>query len=360
MRLPVQAIGSFQRHCLEDINRIWSFMENKTLEELRSYHSVHILGGFRNILSLQFSQKNRAWRNHKPGDGDADVNTIAKLGTIVESTRVAVAHVLKISGDAISIQILWRPTEPLDPIPYTFLSQFYRMAMPSAHPDSPLAQKLPHHDSAASRASHMSLAPSSGQPDYVTPVVTSRERKATIHSTVPTRPNSASAPAEAIEQRQPEATPTFIRLTREHAPPTSGGSPTPRLRHRTTGLLQEEVVVKRSSHAPAVPEEAWHASFANARLISIGGQNTGVRPPPTRFAQLERAPPKRAPLKDRRTTSKAPDMASPTVSTHLSHLPKARPIKPKAGIHQDGQVKGKDKQSDDHRLAMQLDVTRLA
>ena len=101
MRLPVQANGSFQRHCLEDINRIWNFMENKTPEDLRSSHSIRILGGFRNTLWLQFSQMNRAWRNHKPNDGDADIHTLAKLGTIVETMRV-VAHVLKVSGDAIS------------------------------------------------------------------------------------------------------------------------------------------------------------------------------------------------------------------------------------------------------------------
>ena len=56
-----------------------------------------------------------AWGNHKPEDGNADVTTLAKLGTIVESTRVAVAHILNVSGDAISNQILWRSTEAFDP-----------------------------------------------------------------------------------------------------------------------------------------------------------------------------------------------------------------------------------------------------
>jgi hypothetical protein len=46
-----------------------------------------------------------AWRDHKPEDGNADINTLARLDTIVESTRVAVAHVLSFSGDAIEHQV---------------------------------------------------------------------------------------------------------------------------------------------------------------------------------------------------------------------------------------------------------------
>ena len=119
MRLPVLAIGCFQRHCQEDIDRIWTFMENKTPADLQSNHSIRILGGFRNTLWLQFSQMNRAWRNHRTSDGDMDIQTLAKLGTIVESIRIAVAHVLKVSGDAISNQMLRRSDAPSNPNPYT-------------------------------------------------------------------------------------------------------------------------------------------------------------------------------------------------------------------------------------------------
>ena len=175
---------------------------------------------------------NWAWRNHRPSDDDADIQTLAKLGTIVESMRIAIAHVLKVSGDAISNQLLWRSNEPADPNPYTSLSQFHRTVMPSAHPDSPLARKLPHSGSAASRACHMSPKPSSRQTDYITSKVTSGERKTTVqsaartrpkstsvptgerettvHSAAPTRPKLTSVPTEAIEQRQQKATPSFI------------------------------------------------------------------------------------------------------------------------------------------------------
>ena len=155
MRLPVQAIGSFQRPCQEDIDRIWNFIENRTPEDLQSNDSICILGSFRNTLWLPFSQMNQAWH------GDTDVQTLAKLGTIVESMRIAVAHVLKVSGDAISNQLLWRSNAPPDPNPYTSLSQFHRRMMPSAHPDSHPARKLPQPDRAASRASHMLPTPTS-------------------------------------------------------------------------------------------------------------------------------------------------------------------------------------------------------
>ena len=53
--------------------------------------------------------------SHNPADGNADIDVLAGLGATVEATRVAVAHVLRISGDAISIQIPWRPTATVDP-----------------------------------------------------------------------------------------------------------------------------------------------------------------------------------------------------------------------------------------------------
>ena len=120
MRLPVQAIGSFQRQCQEDIDRIWAFMENKTPADFRSSHSIRILGGFRNTLWLQFRQMSRAWRNHKPDDSDVSIQTLARLGTVVESMRIAVTHVLKVSDNALSEGLSWRS----DPNPYTSLPNF--------------------------------------------------------------------------------------------------------------------------------------------------------------------------------------------------------------------------------------------
>ena len=255
MRLPALAIGCFQRQCQEDIDRIWTFMENKTPAELQSDHSIRILGGFRNTLWLQFSQMNRAWRNHKPSDGDADIQTLAKLGTIVESTRIAVTHVLKILGDVLSKQLLWRSNASSDPNPYTSLSQFLRPAMPSAASNSPFAQKLPCPGNAASPTSHMSTTIRSGRPDHVMSKMPTKERKTTVHltSAARTRPKSPSAPTgerkttshlvartrpksnsilkEPIEQNLPRATPSLFRLTRTHTPPMGGDGPMPRVRH---------------------------------------------------------------------------------------------------------------------------------
>ena len=135
MRLPALAIGCFQRQCQEDIDRIWTFMENRTPAELQSDYSIRILRGFRNTLWLQFSQMSRAWRRHDPNDGDADIQILAKLGTIVESTRVAVSHVLRISNDVLSKQSLRRPDASSDPNPYTSLSQFHRAVVPFTLPD---------------------------------------------------------------------------------------------------------------------------------------------------------------------------------------------------------------------------------
>ena len=124
MRLPVQAIGSFQRQCQEDIDRIWAFMEDKTPANLRSSHSIRILGGFRNTLWLQFRQMSRAWRNHKPDDSDVSIQTLARLGTVVESMRIAVTHVLKVSDNTLSEGLSWRSNTPSDPNPYMSIPNF--------------------------------------------------------------------------------------------------------------------------------------------------------------------------------------------------------------------------------------------
>ena len=162
MKLPALAIGCFQRQCQKDIDRIWTFMENRTPAKLQSDRFIRTLRGFRNTLWLQFNQMSRAWRHHDPNDGDADIQTLAKLGTIVESTRVAVSHVLKISGDVLSKQLLQRSDASSDPNPYTSLPQFHRTVMPSAQPNSPFARKLSYPGSEANPTSHMSTTLSSG------------------------------------------------------------------------------------------------------------------------------------------------------------------------------------------------------
>ena len=155
MRLPALAIGCFQRQCQEDIDRIWTFMETRTPAELQSDYSIRILGGFRNTLWLQFSQMSRAWRHHDPNNGDADAQTLAKLGTIVESTRVAVSHVLKISGDVLSKQLSRRSDASSDPGPYTSLSQFHRAVAPSTPSDPPPVRELLYLNNTAGLTSHM-------------------------------------------------------------------------------------------------------------------------------------------------------------------------------------------------------------
>ena len=190
------------------------------------------------------------------------------------------------------------------------------------------------------------------------------ERKTTVHSAARTRPKSKSVPKEATEQTHPKATPSLIRLTREHTQPMGGDSRAPRVRRGMTGHLQEEVVVKRSPHAPKSPKEAWRAILVKGQPISIEGQSTSNRPSSTHFVQLERPPLKQAPPRDRHTTSKDPNVAPPTMSAHpqdyqakmkaLCHPPIPRPVRPKAETHRGGRTKSQDKQSDNYHLATQL------
>ena len=161
------------------------------------------------------------------------------------------------------------------------------------------------------RTSHTSSTPSSGRPDHVTRGVTARqESKAIVHHTVQTRPNPTyvkkSAAAETIDQQRPEATPTFIRPSRRPFLAMGRGSPTPQVRHGTIGCLQDELVLKQLTHAPASqPKEAWHATIANGQLITIGGQNTGKPLSSKQPAKLEQPPLRRVLLKNQCTTSGA-------------------------------------------------------
>ena len=162
MRLPVHTIHFLQRCCQEDTDKILSFMENKTEEELRSHHSIRVLEDLRNNLRLHINRMNLTWRDHSPGDGNVDTAAFTRLNTIVESTRVDVGHVLRESGGEISHRVLWTPDmpDPFDPDiypePYTSLRQFHRPVMPIAHSDSPHAQRPTYPGSVAGRASHMS------------------------------------------------------------------------------------------------------------------------------------------------------------------------------------------------------------
>ena len=163
-------------------------MEQKTSEELRSRHSIRILGGLRHTLQLQFNEMSSAWQHHSPDDDDEDNNApFLRLGRAMESTRVAVPHVLQSSGKANAYRAPWRPEESFNldtcPNPYTSLAQFHRKVMPFAHRDSPRARQPPRPGGAARRAGH--LSPSNGRPDQVTSMVTpGRDGKATAQSSI--------------------------------------------------------------------------------------------------------------------------------------------------------------------------------
>ena len=173
MRLPALTIDSFRRSCHADIERIWKFMDLKTPEELRAGHSIRTLQSFRETLRLQWSQMDAAWQNHHLADSDADITVLEGLDAIVEATRVAIIHVLRISGDAISTQIPWRPAAPFDPVipPYSALSDFHCRVMDSAHKDSPYARQSPNTGGAAKGADQASFAFSNRQPTQVTRAV---------------------------------------------------------------------------------------------------------------------------------------------------------------------------------------------
>jgi hypothetical protein len=81
-----------------------------------------------------------ALQNHNPADGNMDIDVLARLGATVEATRVAIARVLRISGDA--IQVKWRPTSTfnLTLARYTALSDFHCRVMTFAHRNSIHAQ----------------------------------------------------------------------------------------------------------------------------------------------------------------------------------------------------------------------------
>ena len=193
MRLPVQAIDSFQRGCLEDIDKIWAFMDNKTPEELRSRHSLRVLGGSRSTLylsrdwlELQYTQMRPAGHVHNQEDGNANyLGAVARLDMIVSSTRVAAARVLRHLDDTMSYQPPQRPNTHIHASP----TMNQHQATPSAHRDPPHTQGPLSLSGTASRAGHMS--PDIGHSDQVAHMVTPGQgSKATVQITVTTRPTS--------------------------------------------------------------------------------------------------------------------------------------------------------------------------
>ena len=320
-------------------------MENKTPAKLQSDRFIRTLRGFRNTLWLQFNQMSRAWRYHDPNDGDADIQTLAKLGTIVESTRVAVSHVLKISGDVLSKQLLQRSDASSDPNPYTSLPKFHRAVRPSSPPYPPLAQKLPYSGSTAGLTSHISSTVRSGRPNDDTSEISTRERKTTVHltSAARTRPKSPAAPTrehkmtthlvtrtqqepnsllkKPIEQNLPRAMPSLYRSTRMHTPPVGGNGSMPRVRHGATGHLQEEVVVKGARHTPASPNEneMGHANLIKGQSIRIGGHYTGNNSQSKHFARLGRPSSTQALPNNQRTKNTGLDAAPPIISAGSNH-----------------------------------------
>ena len=190
MKLPTFTINSFRQSCLEDAERIRRFMDGKTPMELRANHSIRCIQILRGTLQLHWDQMNEAWITHNPADGNVDARILAQLGVKVEATRVAVVHALRMSGEAISIQVMWNPTTPMDPNPaqYTSLADFHRKVMPSAHKDSPHA-RTPPAGATVRRPDYTSIADSIRRPTQVTRAVT-QQRKTTIPQEVSTRPEA--------------------------------------------------------------------------------------------------------------------------------------------------------------------------
>ena len=153
-------------------------MDRNAPEDLRTGSSAQRLGSLRKTLWHQWNLMDAAWQNHNPADSNVDIDVLARLGATVEATRVAVTHVLQISGDAIAIRVQWRLTVTVDPnlACYTALSDFHCRVMSSAHKDSTHARSSPIPGGAGKMAGYTS---GSGPPRHVTRKVTSLGRQTT-------------------------------------------------------------------------------------------------------------------------------------------------------------------------------------
>ena len=366
-------------------------MEDRTLAELRSDHFIRTLKGFRNTLWLQFSQMSRAWRHHDPYEGDADIRTLAKLGTIVEATRVAVSHVLKVSGDVLSEQLSQKSDAASDPNPYTSLSQFHRAVRPPYPPYPPSTQKLPYSDSTAGLIYHTSSAARSRRPNGDTSKMSTGERKTIIHltSAARTRPKPPTTPTreqkttthtitrtqqepnsllmKPIEQNLQRAMPSPYRSTKIHTSPAGEDGSMPYDGHGAAGHLQEEVVVKGARHTPASPNEnrTKRANFEKGHLISIKGRYANDHSQSMHFPRPERPSSTQALLNDKRTKNTGPDATPPITPTSLARSqeemktlcrpPIARPLAQKTENDQGRRTKKRTKISNSHNSATKLD-----
>ena len=289
MKLPTFTINSFRQSCLEDAERIRRFMDGKTPMELRANHSIRCIQILRGTLQLHWDQMNEAWITHNPADGNVDARILAQLGVKVEATRVAVVHALRMSGEAISIQVMWNPTTPMDPNPaaqYTSLEDFHRKVMPSAHKNSPHA-RTPPAGTTVRRPDCPSVADGNRRPTQVTRVVTQR------YPTIPqsTRPATtyATAPAAAVVNARGQFMTRPPRCqAAQPAFPRASDNPTI-ARRKLEEHLGHEVTVNKSTHVPAkMPKGAWQQDVERAmpttntnhievgRIISI--QNTAAGP----------------------------------------------------------------------------------
>ena len=104
-------------------------------------------------------------------------------------------------------------------------------------------------------AGYTSFTPSGEQPDQVTCAVTQPEPKMTVHREVPMRPEIAyvtkSAVAEIINQEKTKITTSHRQATWPPVLPVSENDSTAIVKQKTTKCLQNQVVLKRSTHAPA-------------------------------------------------------------------------------------------------------------
>ena len=268
MKLPTLTIKSFRQSCREDAERIRRFMDGKTPMELRADHSIRCLQILRGTLQIHWDQMNEAWITHNPDDGNVDARILAQLDAIVEATRVAVAYTLRISGEAISIQVPWNPITPFDPNPaaqYTSLADFHRKVMPSAHKDSPHT-RTPPAGATMRRPDFPLVADGIRRPTQVTRGVTQQRNARGQFMTTPPR-------CQAAQPAIPKASdnPTIAKR-----------KPDEHLRH--------EVTVKKSTHVPTkVPKGAWQQDVERAmpttntnhievgRIISIQSTTAGPR-----------------------------------------------------------------------------------
>ena len=366
-------------------------MEGRTPAELQSDHFIRTLKGFRNTLWLQFSQMSRAWRYHDPYEGDADIRTLARLGTIVEATRVAVSHVLKISGDVLSEQLSQKSDTASDPSPYTSLSQFHRAVRPPYPPCPPPAQKLPHSDSTTDLIYHASPATRGRRPNddaskmstgerktiiHLTsaartrpkpPTTHIRERKTTTHLTTRTQQEPNSLLMRPIEQNLQRTRPLPYRSTKMYNSPAGDDGCIPGGGHGAAGHLQEEVVVKGARHTPASPNEnrTKQANFEKGHLISIKGRYANNHSQSMHFPRPERPSSARALPNDQRTKNTGLDATPLITPTSLARSqeemktlcrpPIARPLTQKTENDRGRQTKKRTKISTSHNSATQLD-----